>query len=199
MSTEWTDPTDPQAEDPRLEDADPDDAPVESASYRRARKRRRTAISLIAVVAILLGTYYYASSYWNQPSNRAAAGPSCTPTVPASGPLQPQHVRLNVYNATKRSGLAASTAKLLKDRGFVVGTIGNDPARRTVPQPAEVRYGPSGERAAQLVLTQVPGAAPVKDEARADATVDLVLGDAFQQLAPAASATGPTTAVPGGC
>ena len=194
MSDEWTDPN-----DPALEAGDPDDAPVESASYRRARKRKRTAITLLAVFAILLGTYYYASSYWNQPANRSASSPSCTPTIPATGPLQPQHVRLNVYNATKRSGLAATTAKQLKDRGFLVGTIGNDPARRTVPQSAEVRYGPSGERAAQLVLTQVPGAAPIKDEARADASVDLVLGDAFQQLGPAPTVTGPSAPAPGGC
>ena len=80
-----------------------------------------------------------------------------------------------------------------------MGSPANDPAKRTIQQSAEVRFGPAGERAAQLVLAQVPGAVPVPDQARTDATVDLVIGEGFQSLAPAASATGAATAVPGGC
>lgn len=188
MTNEWTD------------DPDGGDAiTVESAAYQRARKRRRATITLLVLLAVLLGTYYYASSYWNSASRTAAAAPTCTPTAPATGPLRPQHVRVTVYNATKRSGLAATVSKALKERGFVVGAPANDPARRTIPQSAEVRFGPTGERAAQLVLLQVPGAVLIPDQTRTDASVDLVLGEGFQALAPAASATGPTDPVPGGC
>ena len=188
MTNDWTD--DPDGDDEAIT--------VESAAYQRARKRRRTTITLLALLVVLLGTYYYASSYWRNPSTPAASA-TCTPSVPATGPVLPQQVRVTVYNATKRSGLAAIVTKPLKDRGFVVGSPANDPAKRTIQQSAEVRFGPAGERAAQLVLAQVPGAVPVPDQARTDATVDLVIGEGFQSLAPAASATGAATAVPGGC
>lgn len=178
--------------DPAGEDADA--YTVESESYRRSRRRRRTSFTLLALLLVLGGTYYYAASYWNAPPARSGTQVSCQPTAPTTGPLLPQHVRVNVYNATKRSGLAASTQKLLKERGFVIGTVGNDPAGRAITQSAEVRFGPAGERAAQVVLTTVPGSVPVKDEARTDATVDLVLGDGFQTIAPAPSGSGsPTT------
>lgn len=163
---------------------------VESESYGRARKRRRTAITLLVVSLILAGTYYYASSYWKRGPS-ASATPSCTPTVPATGVVSPSQVTLNVYNATKRNGLAATVAKSLKERGFRIGAVANDPVKGSVvPQPAQIRYGPAGQRAAELVMTTVAGAVAVADT-RADASIDLVIGDGFQQLAPA-----PTTGTP---
>ncbi len=152
---------------------------VESESSARARKRRRTAIVLTLVALVLAGSFYYAASYWNAgPSSNAAA--TCTP-APGSTPV-PSQVTVNVFNATKRQGLAGSTAKLVKERGFVVGSVQNDPAKKAVAASAEVRYGPNGEAGAQLVIALVAGAVPVKDT-RADASVDLVLGDGFTALA----------------
>ncbi len=152
---------------------------VESESSARARKRRRTAIVLIVVVVVLAGSFYYAASYWNAgPATNAAA--TCTP-APGSAPV-PSQVTVNVFNATKRQGLANSTAKLVKERGFVVGSVQNDPAKKAIAQSAEVRYGPNGEAGAQLVTVLVAGSVPVKDT-RADASVDLVLGDGFTALA----------------
>jgi hypothetical protein len=152
---------------------------VESESSERARKRRRTAITLGVVALVLAGSFYYASSYWNAgPTTSAAA--TCTPTT--SGAVAPSQVTVNVFNATKRTGLAGSTAKLVKERGFVVGSVQNDPTKKAIAGSAEVRYGPNGEAGAQLVVALVAGSVPVKDT-RADASVDLVLGDAFTALA----------------
>jgi hypothetical protein len=152
---------------------------VESESSERARKRRRTAIVLVVVVLVLAGAFYYAASYWNAgPSPSATA--TCTPAAGSSA--APSQVTVNVYNATKRQGLASSTAKIVKERGFVVGTVQNDPAKKTIAQSAEVRYGPNGEASAQLVIALVPGSVPVKDS-RADASVDLVIGEKFTALA----------------
>lgn len=164
---------------------------VESESYGRVRRRRRTAITLSVLILILAGTWYYASSYWNSPRSSSASAPICTPS--GTGQVAPSQVTVNVYNATKRSGLAASVAKTLRERGFKVASVANDPAKRQITQPAEVRYGPAGERAAQLMLSTVSGAV-AKSDTRADASVDLVLGDTFQTLAPAptATASGPT-------
>lgn len=159
---------------------------VESDSTRRAKKRRRTAITLIVVVLALAAAAYYAASYWrSEPAAETAATPTCTPTPAAPAPAQ---ITVNVYNATNRTGLAAATANTLGERGFVLGTIANDPLRKTIPQSAEVRFGPAGEAASTVVLGTVPGAVPVND-ARADASLDLVLGEGFTELAPPQTAT----------
>ena len=61
----------------------------------------------------------------------------------------------------------------------------------------EVRYGPGGKPGAELLKTVVPGTAFTLDRKRADATVDLVIGNAFKSVtaptttAPAAAAAGP--------
>ena len=70
---------------------------VESASVARARRRKRTAITLLVVIAMLAGAFYYASSYWSKGSTKAAA-PACTITAGPSGPVYPSQVTVNVYN-----------------------------------------------------------------------------------------------------
>ena len=120
-------------------------------------------------------------------------------------------VRVNVYNATDRRGLASQVATLLRKRGFRVGTVDNDPLKRTVTGAAEVRSSRLGTAAARTVTAQLApagqvGAAPevtaVPDQ-RADASVDLVLGAAWHGLRPpadAAAALSPTPQpVPSGC
>lgn len=185
---------------------------VESASSRKARRRRRTAITLLVVVAMLAGAFYVASSYINRKPSASAAPtptPSCTTTVatgatgtasgtakagakatatakPAALP-KPSQITVNVYNATSKTGLAGSTAKDVRTYGFVVGTIANDPLGKSVTGTGEIRYGKNGKVAASVVRTMLPTAAIVQD-ARADASVDLVLGDAFSSLSPPATA-----------
>ncbi len=173
---------------------------VESGSSQRARKRRRTAITLLIAVALLAGAFYYASTYFKKQPTAAAACPSVTQTTPAvqGAAPAPGQITVNVYNATGRGGLAGDAAKIVKARGFVVGTIANDPARKQIPGTAEVRYGKNGEAAAKVVGALVAGAAPVTD-ARADASVDLVLGNAFTTVAAAPAApAAPSAGSPGG-
>ncbi len=172
---------------------------VRSGASQRSRSRRRAALTLLLVLALMAAAFYYAAEYWKNPGRSSAAPCSTSATAgraagPVAGPA-PGQITVNVYNATDRSGLAASTAKQVRERGFVVGTISNDPQHKSVAQPAEVRYGKNGEAAAKVVMTLVAGAAPTGD-ARADASVDLVLGAAFQSLAPPAPAPAPATPAP---
>lgn len=170
---------------------------VESAASRRRRRHTRTAIILVVLVFLLAGAFYYAASYFNKPSSPAAASGCATGDItvgPAAGKaavLTPSQITVNVYNSTTRAGLASDTAKSVKDRGFVVGKVANDPLKKNVPGTAELRFGQSGKTAAALVAPLVAGATPVVD-ARPDATVDLVLGAGFQGLTPVA-ATGTAT------
>ncbi|GAA1875408.1 LytR C-terminal domain-containing protein [Lapillicoccus jejuensis] len=174
---------------------------VESASSRRARRRRRTAITLLVVVAMLAGAFYVASSYINRKEGAVAAPTpttSCTTSgtakagakataQPAAAP-KPSQVTVNVYNATSKTGLAGTTAKEVRTRGFVVGTVANDPLSKSVTGTGEIRFGKNGSAAATVVKAMLPTAAMVQD-ARADASVDLVLGDRYDALATPSTAT----------
>lgn len=113
-------------------------------------------------------------------------GPApCTTT--SARPLDPRRVKVNVYNATGRAGLAAATADRLRARRFVVGDVANDPKRSKVTGSALIRYGRKGSAGAKLVATQVAGAT-LKADKRTDAGVDLVLGATFSTLTPVPTA-----------
>ncbi len=163
---------------------------VEAGASARARARRRRAlVTLLVVVLALFGAFWFAWSYWKKPPEPATAGstPTCTTVKALTRPS-----RLNVYNATSRNGLAASTAAELKKRGFVIGAVANDPLKRKITAAAEVRYGTSGKAAVQSVLALV--ARPVKlADSRKDASVDLVIGNGFKALAPIPT---PTSTLP---
>jgi LytR cell envelope-related transcriptional attenuator len=157
-------------------------------------RRRRAAITLSATVLLLFFAFWYALSYYRASTDpEQTASPACQTAIAA---VKAKDVTLNVYNATTRNGLAAATAKLLRDRGIRVATVANDPLSKSIKGVAEVRYGRSGAAAAKVVLPLVPGAKRVQD-GRPDGTVDIVLGQRFVALAasPTTSATGPT----GGC
>ncbi|MER8186706.1 LytR C-terminal domain-containing protein [Kitasatospora sp. NPDC094015] len=146
-----------------------------------------------------------------EPGSGAATDPAGAPAAPAATSTavpQPQAVTVNVYNATGKSGLAARTAEELKQRGFTVGKVGNAPSAldKKVPGTVQVISGPGGIGAATLVGSQVAGATTTADT-RADATVDLVIGDAYtamldptQAAAALAAAIKPSAAAePGSC
>lgn len=109
--------------------------------------------------------------------------PCATVTVvPGNGLPRPGQVTTNVFNATDRVGLAADTAAELKRRGFGIGTIANDPLEKNVRKAAEIRHGPQGADAAQLMSFYIPGSVLVADD-RAGAAIDTVLGKRFDGVA----------------
>ena len=125
---------------------------------------------------------------------RATPRPSCPKPSPVASAVAPSRVKVNVYNATDRRGLAARVAGRLERRGFKVAKIDNDPLMRTVTGVAEVRNSTAGVGAARTVAAQVGTVVAVPDK-RTDASVDLVLGAAFTGLvtpAEAASALSPS-------
>lgn len=175
---------------------------VESGASRSRRSRRRRALITLSLVALMLFfAFWYAYSYYRSSSEPTAvpAATCTTAAAPAKAAApKPSDITVNVYNATDRAGLAGKTASDLRERGFTLATVTNDPLQRTVAGPAEVRYGKAGAAKAKVVLGLVKGAKPLRD-ARSDASVDLVLGERFTALAkpakqvpaPAVGATSP--------
>lgn len=167
----------------------------ESPTWRQRRRRRQRltlTVIVLLVVAVGVGAYGYRQGWLEGPSDDPVVRtlPTCPPAT--AGPLTASDVHVNVYNSTRRDGLAATVAKALGERSFVVETVANDPLHADVSGTALVRYGSKGAEAAKLVRAQVPKATLHHDK-RTSPAVDLVLGQAFRQLAPAAAPTTSTT------
>lgn len=118
----------------------------------------------------------------------AAPAPTFAAIPPGHAPLA-STITVNVYNATNRTGLASQTAAVLKQRGFVIGKIGNAPAplQNKVPGAAQITGAGTSAAMMTMVGAEVAGARPVVDT-RKDTTVDLVIGNGFSALVTPAQA-----------
>ncbi|MCP9210009.1 LytR C-terminal domain-containing protein [Streptomyces sp. NEAU-Y11] len=102
----------------------------------------------------------------------------------AAAPPKPADITVNVYNATKRSGLAKDTADELKKRGFKIGKVGNAPSEydKKVKSPGMLLGAPGAAKGAFSVLgTQLTGT-ETKNDARKGKDVDLIIGSGFKDL-----------------
>jgi hypothetical protein len=139
-----------------------------------ARVRALVVLGMLVLMAA-------AAAGWAIAKDSETAARRATPciktTVPFSAalPVRAADVRVNVYNATSRIGLANTVADELKVRGFTVGKVGNDPLGGTVQATVQIRYGPRGAGAAQMLRAWFAGAEP-RIDTRTDGTVDVVLG-----------------------
>ncbi len=165
----------------------------ENPIRRQPSPRPAWLVPALAVVAVLIvvGLIYAGVSLvrgggGGEPAVADSSSPCVTSTVAAGAGLPvPAKVTVNVYNASRVSGLAGRTATELRGRGFKVAKIANDPSGKKVAGVGEIRYGPKGAKRAQLLAFYVPGAelAPIT---RSGLKVDLVMGDGFTGLAPQA-------------
>jgi hypothetical protein len=110
--------------------------------------------------------------------------PGCTTIMVTPAEVLPRasRVGVNVYNSTKRVGLAGDVAKILGVRGFTITKVENDPLGVVIEGQGEIRYGPKGEPSAELMAYHFPGATLVND-GRAGKRIDVVLGTQFVDLA----------------
>jgi hypothetical protein len=183
---------------------------------RRPRRRRRLVLPAIASMAAIgligWGTLQLIDAFTGKGDKATAAGPKAdcssrvtvgtkagpSPTEPATAPIRPDRITVNVLNATPRSGLAKKTAKELEKRGFRIGNVGNATKEydKRVTGPAVLLGAKAAAEAALPVLrTQVEGA-ELKTDDRVKATeVDLVIGSGFTSLTAEADADKALTAL----
>ncbi|WTW95942.1 LytR C-terminal domain-containing protein [Streptomycetaceae bacterium NBC_01309] len=202
---------------------------------RMTRRRRKWPIIVACLVALaVLSTGAWAVYHYTADDKNNSAGKQCTPQ-PTGSPAPPDTqpvaqtgaqpgtppgapgnlpaantITVNVYNATDRTGLAKTVADELKARGFVVGKVANDPLRQpkspAMPGAGQIRAGVPGKTPSSVVGAHAAGMQPVED-ARTDASVDIVLGETFQALAApdvaaaalAPPAPAPSSAAPADC
>ena len=158
----------------------------------RRRKSRPTwlfavLIPVVALVVIGVGFGIFTLVRSGDTAGTVAtpsAAPCPSVSVSAMPPLpNPTEIKVNVYNATFLKGLAASTAADLKDRGFVIKEVGNDPKKLPITGVAEIRYGPKTQAAAELLQFYFPGAELINDGRRGK-LIDIALGTGFRPIPP---------------
>ncbi|MFG1951285.1 LytR C-terminal domain-containing protein [Micromonospora sp. NPDC048830] len=142
--------------------------------------RALVVVGLLAVVALVFVVVAVVRDTQSV-AGQAAGCPEGAP--PADLTLrQYKDVKINIYNATDQVGLAASVADDFRNRKFQVKKTGTE--RKQVDDIAILRYGPKGVGSAHLLRAFfLDNATPVYEEGRKDDTVDVVLGNGFQQLA----------------
>ncbi|WP_369165676.1 LytR C-terminal domain-containing protein [Streptomyces sp. AFD10] len=174
---------------------------------RRPRKRRRLVLAGVgAVVALGLagwGTLQLIDVFTGGDKSAAAAGhkracPTVKPAVaPAKALPKPAAIKVNVYNATTRSGLAKDAAEELKKRGFAIGEVGNASKEydKKVPGTGVLLGAPAAKNGGFTVLgTQLAGAVE-KTDARKTGEIDLILGTKFKAFSTPQEATAAMSAL----
>jgi len=159
---------------------------------------RRPLPALVALVALLILT---AIVWWRVVNRDDSSGsgtkatPSPTPTCTSGGATspgapvttKPSEVTVQVLNSTSRSGIAAKARQALLKAGFRSPHIAtNDSPSVSIRQSAQIRFGPSGKRGAQLLQYYFPGSV-LKQVSSTTATVVVSLGDAYQSVASSAT------------
>jgi LytR cell envelope-related transcriptional attenuator len=151
-----------------------------------ARVRALTVVGVLFVCALVV----VITAVFKDTQTNAGSGTDCAPdAIPADLRLpEEKNIKINVYNATDRQGLAEGVALDFENREFTVAnrpTIkqANDPEKRKVEGVAELRYGPKAIGAAWVLRAYFLDEAHAEfDLERKDDVVDVVLGTEFRQL-----------------
>lgn len=158
--------------------------PVLSSRQQRVLRQQRIRKFVPWLIVLLIGG---AVGYVVAPDPQVidpASGCTYTNVIPAKVLPKPKDVTVNVYNATKRVGLASITSVDLHLRGFKQGLV--ESSDEDIAGIAIIRYASGARSYADRLAAYVPGAVMKLDptKPKGERAVDLVLGDAFGQLAP---------------
>ncbi|MFJ8577722.1 LytR C-terminal domain-containing protein [Micromonospora sp. NPDC093277] len=142
--------------------------------------RALVVVGLLAVVALV----FVVVAMVRDTQSKAGTAKGCPKGWPLADVAlhEPKDVKINVYNATDEPGRAGGVADDFRNRKFQVKKVGN--ASKGVEGVAVLRYGPKGVGGAHLLRAYFLNNAETQfDINRKDDTVDVVLGNGFQQLA----------------
>ncbi len=117
-----------------------------------------------------------------EPSAAACATVEVTPVAVA-----PSEVTVDVLNTGAAAGTATKTGARLEAAGFKIGSVGNDTTSDTTSG-AIIRYGATGEAAANTLRGWILGNVKMELVERTDSKVTLLLQDGFGGVATEAEA-----------
>ncbi|SBV27183.1 LytR cell envelope-related transcriptional attenuator [Micromonospora krabiensis] len=144
-----------------------------------ARVRALVVVGLLAVTALV----FVVVAVVRDSQSNAGTAKGC----PDGWPLADialrdrKDVKINVLNGTDQPGLARQVADEFRNRQFQIKKITNE---KPIDDIAVLRYGPKGVGSAHLLRAYFLDNAETKYQPeRQDDSVDVVLGNGFQQLA----------------
>ena len=144
-----------------------------------ARVRALVVVGLLAVTALV----FVVVAVVRDTQSSAGIAEDCPEGWPVADVRlrEQKDVKINVYTGTDEVGLAGGVADDFRNRNFQVKKEGNAPK---TDQVAVLRYGPKGVGSAHLLRAYFLNNAKLEpDLKRKDDTVDVILGNGFQQLA----------------
>lgn len=151
------------------------------------RRELTTATTLLVLCGIVaLGAVWgWQSLFAEIPEvERKSTGTCASERLRPGDRLRPDQVRVSVFNAGTRSGLAESTATALQRRGFRIAVVENTPGDSKVTR-VQVRARDRDDLAARLVAKQFGAKVPVRfSRNNLGRGVDVVVGDRFRRLGP---------------
>jgi hypothetical protein len=146
------------------------------------RIRALVVVGILAVAAIVLVVLTVTRDTQIDGSLAEKCKPGHIP-VSLDLPTTETEISINVFNATKQTGLATNVAGDFKNRGFRVGKI-QDAEQQQPDAVAVLRYGPKAIGAAHLLRAYFLDESKTEfDLKREDEFVDVVIGGRFKQLA----------------
>jgi hypothetical protein len=126
-------------------------------------RRRRWIIVLIALVAVAGAG---AAIWWAIASDEDGTRSARTLFTPEERAPAGVRIRVEILNATATPRLAQSATRLLRDRGFDVVSIGNNPTRRDSTLVLDRTNHPEWARLVASVLGRGSAVAPRPDSSR---------------------------------
>ncbi len=89
---------------------------------------------LLVAIVMFVGGGIIGFNLLTSSADTAVAAPTCTPrTIEKGEDVTPNLVTVNVYNASRTAGLANRVAILMQRRGFLAGTVSNNPTDIETP------------------------------------------------------------------
>jgi hypothetical protein len=167
-----------------------------------ARVRALVVVGVLVVAAVVLVIVALVKDTQGKPLGDSC--PAGAPMVDIQLPDDPAEVTVKVYNGTNQSGLADSVTTEFKNRRFTV----QKPAENKTKFKgiADIKFGPDGVGKAQLLRAYFLDQSNMEyDAKRKGATIDIVIGSKFRQLATSTevnqslAAVGEPTVPPGAC
>lgn len=161
--------------------------PARSTSVRRPLP----ALIFLAALVLLTVLVWWRVIHRSDGGGAKASGTpsprtSCSSAAIAASTVLPANadVTVQVLNSTDKGGLAAATGAALTNVGFKQAAAPNNDktTRAPVAGVAELRFGPAGKLAADVLSFYFPGAVTVPDQ-RATAVVDVAVGAKFVAIA----------------
>jgi hypothetical protein len=155
-------------------------------------RRAVTAITMTVLIGLLAAAALYGWRALSSPEDQATAGQGtkhgrrCADGLRKGDVVRSSEIRVSVFNAGTRSGLAGQTQDRLVARGFLRGDVGNAPAGFSSVQKVRVLARKVDDPAARLVARQF-GKRTVIQATKQDLGpgVDVVVGNGYSGLAPA--------------